>query len=477
MTDKARDNQTVKTKPPATSKQPRQHGTHAESVQTTEQAPPDQLIEQVQHGAHTLDSHQVSHLQRVVGNRAVNQLLPTHPTTGPHIQRRIVIGPEDFLSGLGVTTDKATNAQVNEYINVAVLDEVKFAIKIATDEKDTTTVQDFTTRVNALKGKKPDERVELLKALITRVNQYVDEHYQVWEKSYTAEGADATSPISNRRTRYATTPEGGYSHTSLTTGKAEGVKWGSDREMWSQFAQGVGANVTASKYGATSPGTSGLVSLQQLPWAEAKRLFPRPLINLIFDVRYQLETYRSETEEATVIDERTPHQKARKDKSPNEPGTLRSWHQDSVGVLPSSGFDAEKVPAQASSLHQHYKNNSQVGAGSSIGSGISGPQGLAEYTGTGSDWEHNTKVVLDYINKRVYLTLTHYQYWALVKRDDKYEFWESGTQVLSEAQGRLATEQKTGGKLAGVETKDVILMSPWMEILMPTKESLAPKKE
>lgn len=104
-------------------------------------------------------------------------------------------------------------------------------------------------------------------------------------------------------------------------------------------------------------------------------------------------------------------------------------------------------------MHQHYSQHSQTGAGASIGAGIARPQGLAEYTGTGSNWEHNTKVVVDYASKRIYLTLTHYQYWALIERGGEFEFFACETQNLEQAQGQVP-----GG---------AILMSPWMEILMP----------
>ncbi|WP_224282570.1 hypothetical protein [Streptomyces sp. LS1784] len=107
-----------------------------------------------------------------------------------------------------------------------------------------------------------------------------------------------------------------------------------------------------------------------------------------------------------------------RDKSPNQLGTLRSWHQGDYGRLPDNQFDPAAVPEHARLLHAHYTAHSQSGAGSSVQNAATPPRGFAEYTGTGSDWEHNVKVVLDYINKRVYLTVAHYQYWALILSAD-----------------------------------------------------------
>jgi hypothetical protein len=198
--------------------------------------------------------------------------------------------------------------------------------------------------------------------------------------------------------------------------------------------------------------------LTRLTLKQAVEMLPRPLLNLIFDVRYQLETPGAGAQ--PVIDERTEAQKAARDKSPNQPGTLRSWHQDDYGRLPDNGFDPANVPPHAQGLHAHYTAHSQSGAGSSVQNAATAPRGFAEYTGTGSDWEHNVKVVLDYINKRVYLTLTHYQYWALIPPQSAgkpYTFWQGPGQDLEAARAELANQP---GGASG------IMMSPWLEIMM-----------
>jgi Domain of unknown function (DUF4157) len=412
---------------------------------------------------------------------ALSALVPVTQTsvTSPIVQRRIVIQPADFINGLGIQDlSTLTNDQINEYMRIAIFDELMFVIKLAANDRSN--LDNFKKMWRELKeAQAPQTKVELLNKMIPEINNYIDQNYRIYEEDYQADRKSATIPIPNRKTRYATKPEGGYTHTSLSTGKPETDRWGTDEKMWEQFTAEVGKGITEGAYPTFEPAANRvkkekkhdgerLKPLQQLSWAEAKRVLPRSLINLIFDVRYQLD---SPNANKTVIDERTPYQKARHVTTPNEWGTLRSWHQDSHGVLPSSGFDPKQpIPPHATALHAHYKEFSATGTGSSIGKGIDSPIGLAEYTGTGSQIEHNTKIVLDYISKRIYLTLTHYQYWALIDKGGKYEFWNSGTQAIDLALTELDKENRKQ-KAESAKTT-MTLMSPWIEILMPTASSL-----
>jgi hypothetical protein len=207
---------------------------------------------------------------------------------------------------------------------------------------------------------------------------------------------------------------------------------------------------------------------------------------LIFDVRYQLETTNPR---APVIDERSDAEKQAKNTTPKVVGTLRSWHQDEKGRLPDNMWprkykeelsakaetkeaqDALAAEAQAlqhspqgaRNLHLHYKDTSQSGSGSSVDKGPTprSPFGLAEYTGTGTNSVHNLKIVLDYVRRRVYLTPSHYVFWALIPRQGgKYEFWQAKGQNYEESQSELADYEQASGNTGG------IMMSPWIEILL-----------
>ncbi|WP_435845641.1 eCIS core domain-containing protein [Streptomyces exfoliatus] len=395
------------------------------------------------------------------------------------VQRIIKVTPEMYARGIGVDLANMDRGQLNRYVTFAVTDDVKFAMRLDAGS-------DFATRLKRVKelitGNDVAGALEMLTPLIADVNavqagstDYVQNYYPnvtnadgtVVDGAGNARdmGRDELVQKPNSETRYKTDPTGsGYAHTSLNRGITE-PRWGDDTGMRSQMAAGLGPGMAAnpSLYPSTPqrlarhPRGGDNLALKQLTWAQAVALLPRPLINLLFDARYQLE---ASAESPVVIDERTPDAQHRRDKSPGEGGTLRSWHQDDYGRLPANGFNADAIPPHAAALHAHYTTASQSGAGSAVADAADSPRGFAEYTGTGSNSEHNTKVVLDYINKRVYLTVTHYQYWALIPSatgGEPYTFWESHSQKLDQAEGAL--QQVDGGDQA-------IMMSPWLEIVM-----------
>lgn len=345
------------------------------------------------------------------------------------IRRTIVISPDAFARGLGrEDASELKNSELKEYYQVVVHDDYEFALQMADKEQGS----ELSELHKALKT----DGVEAFGPLLKKINEIV-EKYPNWER------------------RYATEPKFGYEHTPLKKGAP---RWEDDDTMWSFFGSGL-APVEDSLEVTPSRGRDTPV-LKQLPWDLAKSLLPRPLINLIFDLRHQL------FDDQTVIDERTADERERKTKSPSEPGSLRSWHQDSPQLLPETR-DSE-LPGSVR-LDKHYRKTSQSGAGSSIKEGGKGPIGYAEYTGTGSNWEHNTKIVVDYTTGRTYLTLTHYQYWALVEGKQGPRLWNSGTQDPASAQRDLKVS-----KLKPLSP----LMNPWLEIEAPQKRlpHFKPKK-
>ncbi|WP_078966997.1 DUF4157 domain-containing protein [Streptomyces sp. WM6378] len=354
------------------------------------------------------------------------------------VQRTIKVTADGYAQAKGLENkDALTRPQVMEYLKVAVFDDYRMAAQYSKDGDAS-----LKARFEAVISSQGNGVAEL-DLLIAEVNN-------VMERDVPAEYR------ANKNTRYHVDPQGGYKHQSL------GVRdpWANDEAMWDQFGQGLGQHAQDA---TETVGRVGNEPLKQLTWDQAKRLLPRPLINLIFDVRFQLES-------GALIDERTPNQLARQDATPNEPGTLRSWHQDDTGRLPSHGADhrtgatqfGDQVPEESRTLHNHYNDHSQSGTGSAIQTAADFPRGFAEYTGTGSNFEHNTKVVLDYIQKRVYLTLTHYQYWGLAQANGRSHFIPSGTQDAAQAAG-IITGKMPGLKIpAGTPYQ---LMNPWVQIL------------
>jgi hypothetical protein len=377
------------------------------------------------------------------------------------VQRMIAISPGMYMRGVGATEESLSVGQLRDYVRIAVMDEVKRTARI--DDRQPFPAQ-LREVAEELARPVPDmpRALGLLTALVRGVNAFLAEQ-QTYVPDFnapTAQDPGALVPVPNAATRYATAPDEeatAYSHTSLT-GQKEPL-WGDDRTMREKTASALGpllgeAPGVSPRLGTDRSGRDNL-PLKQITFRQATTMLPRPLVNLVFDVRYQLER-PDDGQPQPVVDERTDRQKYEKDKSPAQPGALRSWHQDDSGKLPGAG--SGPAPETARALAEHYAGTSQAGAGSSVRDAATGPRGFAEYTGTGSNWEHHTKVVLDYINKRVYLTLTHYQYWALIPSGaggEPYTFWQGPGQDLAQAQAAL--RQEPGGERA-------TMMSPWLEI-------------
>src|ERR1044071_4432593 len=325
------------------------------------------------------------------------------------VQRIVRISPAQFLAGIGTDAAHANDAHLDEYYAIAIADDYTRAQSCADDGQAATLTQQHTAARDGQRTQQ--QRIVSLGQLITTINLVL--------------GA-LDGPNANKDTRYKTEPTNAYVNTALPGGPT----WGNDDAMRAKFGAAMGGEMDKTPALGTRQSGGGGPPLEQLPWAAAKTMLPRPLINVLFDVRFQLEAGGN----GAAIDERTAQEKLAQTRSPREGGTLRSWHLDPDKVLPNNGFvpgvqGTDNVPAHGLALHRHYRAASQNGAGAAIGPGKDRPQGLAEYTGTGSNSEHNTKIVVDYMNKRVYLTLTHYQFWALGRVGSDWQFIEGGTQV------------------------------------------------
>ncbi|WP_436523572.1 hypothetical protein [Actinoplanes sp. HUAS TT8] len=382
-------------------------------------------------------------LQRTIGNAAAGELLRRDAAP---IQRVTAVTPQGYSAGRHPARPQAsqlTKLEFVDYMHWAVKDDYALATSFAPDPRP------LKARFRAIaQGLAPLNDTDQVGAVADELDALLTAMQPVLED------------MPNRDHRYSVEPQNGYEHTRSRAG----TTWANDDDMWGQAGPPLVAAGLRTSVGAAARSNSE-PAVKQLPWATATAMLPRPLLNLLFDVRYQLES-------GTVVDERTQNEKDRRVKSPTAPGTLRSWHQDDQGKLPGTGVTPgdrahirNQVPADARALHDDYTVNSQSGAGSSIVNPADGPRGLAEYTGTGSNGEHNTKVVLDYVNKRVYLTLTHYQYWALYSpASGPAQFLPLGTQTMSAAQGKIADRVRDGGET--VTAAQFTLMSPWVQILM-----------
>ncbi|MFI1990103.1 hypothetical protein [Actinoplanes sp. NPDC020271] len=405
-------------------------------------------------------------LQRTIGNAAAGLVLQRAPLSPQETQRRegllqdvIKVTPDGYAAAYGASDVTALNRQqMLDYLVMAIVDSVQAAQAEAVEEADIAELEPLAGQVDALltavlalpNGRPVGNQAAFLTDVVPVVNRIL-----------------RGKP--NRDSRYNVHPRPGHDHNTknqrLGT-KLMSTTWADDPEMWAKSGKKLG-NLKLDDDARGTPAGAGQLPVRKLTWNEARGVLPRPMLNLLFDVRYQLES-------GTLVDERTPDERNRRVKSPTAPGTLRSWHQDDAGKLPGTGIErgtpaqvTGKVEQHGQLLHDHYERASQSGAGSSVQNAAQGPRGLAEYTGTGSNGEHNTKVVLDYQTKRVYLTLTHYQFWALAGSGTSAEFWPLGTQDQAEAEGLMNARLKSAG------ADKATLMSPWIQIVMPTERERA----
>jgi len=351
----------------------------------------------------------------------------------------------------------------------------------------------YASHVRALDG-----LVALVNVILRRVTTTIADHTLVMATPPKG-GAPiptrtaATVSVPNSRTAYSVTPVEGYAHENVrptwaatyaatagsrTVKKAAAdaaspaINWATEAAAQSAFGRAAGATLLAPTTQETAPrvaADAGVArpQIKQLSWDNAKEFLPKPLLNLLFDVKNQLRG-------GTMVDERTPYDlDARiRNATSTVPGTLRSWHEDSTGLLPGNGragatpATAAAIPAGAAALHAHYTATSRTGSGTAAGGAgaPTAPVGFAEYTGAGTAHIHNIKVVLDYINSRVYLTLSHYQYWALVvNAAGEHEFIPGGSQDRDTAIDAI----RAHNTVAGPPVRPYTLMNPWIEILVP----------
>lgn len=165
-------------------------------------------------------------------------------------------------------------------------------------------------------------------------------------------------------------------------------------------------------------------AIRVIPFSHVREVLPRGLINLIRDIYLNWNAGKA-------FDRRSEAEKTRGSITSNIPGSLRSYHMNVQGSLPyplpsmpqvgnenamaKIPLDAVETALDSSSgrnLHKHYQEHSKENRDASLArQGESYPVGFAEYTGIGckKGKPDECKIVLNYINGDIYLTLTHYQ--------------------------------------------------------------------
>ena len=363
------------------------------------------------------------------------------------IQRRVVIRPVHYARGLGFEDPGALPREAwAEYYNIVVRDELEYVQQFATEEESRAIKEALKTLGKTAKNNRWELHAAEMEKMIKLIN-FIDERLGPRTKEDEPGFGQGTN-------RYSVAPEN-YRHTPLKGGRQS--TWKDDPAMYKDIAESLGPTLGDEKGLRSQARGKHQPPLSKIPWELAKQVLPRPLINLIFDIYFQLYD-----ENLVPVDERTASQRENRKATANTPGSLRSYHMDTPEALPSTAKSARFPGAEL--LHRHYTKTSQGGSGSSQKSAKKdGPIGYAEYTGTGSKSEHYTKVVLDYYQGRVYLTLTHYQYPILYKEGGRFHIINSGSQKIADAEGRANT----------LKGRDPVILSPWVEIQMPDVSTFA----
>jgi hypothetical protein len=194
-------------------------------------------------------------------------------------------------------------------------------------------------------------------------------------------------------------------HSGLTTEAALDGYGHGDATNWNDVHSSLAAlrGMVAPHVAPKAAREGAMPGIPVIPFSAAQAQLPPSLFRQIRDIHAGWKT-------GAVMDRRTPSEIAGKALTSNQKGGLRSWHMNTRGALPAAGGAAVATPDYARGLETHYHQTSKTMH--HLGAAPAGPDGYAEYTGTGMrDDNHNSKIVLDYKRGGIYLTVTHYQLW------------------------------------------------------------------
>lgn len=113
---------------------------------------------------------------------------------------------------------------------------------------------------------------------------------------------------------------------------------------------------------------------------------------------------------AFPVDLRTTEEKANKRLGISTCGAMRSWHNNDFQWLPDVKVVAADLSGKQHSYYQHVSTNCGTPNNQKIKFGASDAAAYVEYTGGGWREGHSKgRLVYDYVNDRIFLTVTHYQ--------------------------------------------------------------------
>ena len=117
--------------------------------------------------------------------------------------------------------------------------------------------------------------------------------------------------------RYSVAPTH-YTHTPLIGGRQS--TWKDDPAMYKEVAESLGPTLGDEKGQRSQARGKRQPPLSVIPWELAKQVLPRPLINLIFDIYFQLSD-----QNLVPVDERTASQRENRKATANTPGSCGAF--------------------------------------------------------------------------------------------------------------------------------------------------------
>jgi hypothetical protein len=414
---------------------PKQWGKNSHSLQLARNRPGDARQKLQKSANNSLGIKQLTAIQTMANNNLgvdqITQLRPAVRSRGPFPFYPISVENPALITG-NKTQAKELNNLASPLLkpiqrrtgrpagHVFPLPEPKFSSGAGLNKKPVQRLQIRETPTSYLQGNPPSK--ENIRAyfyeyeiplMVQRVNEYVhNEHsigivnalYTAYKTNYARNaGSSAGNWPLVADVLTALVRNINIALTDLV-GPPSGYE-AADNENWGSVQHAVEAtnNLTDPGLGHTAPQGNGLAVIKTVPWSSVKSNFPPTLFRLIRDI---FGSWRG----GQPMDERSPAEQGNRTLNSDTPGALRSWHMNTSHTLPPNA--AAPTPANAVNLENHYQNTSGVMNALGI-AGPAGPIGFAEYTGTGIlNDAHNSKIILDYRQGHIYLTLTHYQFWT-----------------------------------------------------------------
>lgn len=346
------------------------------------------------------------------------------------IQMRVTFNYDYFYRNIRGRQAALSPAAANEYLDFCGFDqEIALLNKLLPNDQNVAELNEQLTRIKGYVPNLPATGSEFRKAVGVFIGRS-NELYGSFNQSGLNRNNNINFLIENQ---YQNRPEYRPEAAALGT-----TQTGLHEMAYGPLAGHPAHGLALVQVPKISPLNKGSSEIPVLPFTRVQAKVPPGLANLMRDIYLSWHGYKA-------FDMRTETERANKSTTPLEPGSLRSYHMNMTGSLPSPFNAGERkqntlrsqgymagireatvlntigAHGRGIKMHTDYKEHSKMEGGAALrqvdaqaGGGGEHPVGYAEYTGIGFGGEpHECKIVFNYIFGKLYLTLTHYQYYTI----------------------------------------------------------------